>query len=1487
MQPLHCSRLAASLIVALTLMATLSSAPATAQALTFGDRVAAQEAIERVYYSHQIGATRSFEDAVPRALLEVRVRTYLKESAALEQFWNTPVTAEMLGAEMERIAHGTRFPERLREIYRALGDNPLLARECFARPILVSRLVRKFFASDDRIHSDTLAQARELYGRLADGSLDPTALDPHRTVVRFRRSQLAPPDDAGAETAAFPLRTATTTAWLELDPAAFAALDEEVRGRSRGLGALRESDESLDLTVLLAQGPDTIELARYSLPKLGWETWWRRVEGTFDESRSGVASSAATLLPLPSPRSWEASRGTSGRLATGSDPYAGAASCVPDDTWASGSLDDVPESLEGAAAVWTGSAMIVWGGGSTPRNRGWRYDPLADSWTRISTAGAPEGRQYASAIWTGTRMIVWGGWDSDQYPDDYVNTGGRYDPVTDSWAPMSLTNAPKGRARHTAVWTGTQMLIWGGGWNGATRSGGRYDPATDTWAVMSTVNAPSARTRHVGVWTGSRLVVWGGTSGAETFSNGGRYDPATDTWTTTTTTAAPSPRHDASAVWSGSRMIVWGGREGSTFPTSGGRYDPATDTWTPTNTAAAPQGRSNATAVWTGNRMVVWGGIDVAPTHTGGQYDPEADGWTPTATLSAPSPRYEHTSVWTGGLMLIWGSNGFDDTLPGGRYDPVSDSWTPLTRGDAPSPRYYHTAVWSGNEMLVWGGIVGSGQVTGTGARYDPLIDAWSPISTTSAPSPREGHAAIWTGSAMVIWGGWGGGLASTGARYDPIADAWVATSITNAPPPVERPAVVWTGNRMLVWGGFGDVGYRNTGGQYNPSTDSWASMSTLGAPGGRARHTAVWTGTRMIVWGGYSGSLEGTGGRYDPSSDIWTPMMAWDPREQHTAVWTGSRMIVWGGDNDAFPYALNSGGTYDPSTNTWVPTAVGGAPPPRTNHVAVWTGDRMIVWGGYGDLWLATGGRYDPASDTWTPTTTVGAPEAHERATVVWTGGLMIAWGGFEGVPLGGNSWLQLTSGTGGAYALGNLADADQDGMTVCEGDCNDFDARVYPGAVEGCDGLDDDCDGVTPAGEIDGDGDGSLLCAPDCDDADPTRFPGNPEQCDSLDNDCDLVVDGYATACGVGACAAVGTCLDGTDACLPGAPGPEVCNRIDDDCDGTLPADEVDPDGDEVALCQNDCDDASVATFPGAAESNDSLDNQCPGDAGSGIIDEISGSTSFGGSPDPMAFCWPAQQGAVKYEVARSPLPDHSAGCTRQLTAGECQTDPESPPPNGAFFYLVRASRPYAGSWGWDSSGAERLGLCGTEVCDDGLDNDADGLLDCADLDDCFRSAACPSVSFEFLDTPPDDVASDALASFFGPLNLLPGDFIDFRLQGGYASDFEWCAERADFFRSAYLSLSPTGGAAPSQGWQVWYRSGGGGWVGPVADSYINYYGSQCFGPSSWCSETGLGGRVPAVDPDDELTCEARDAYYGCGSGDSLLTITIGGNRLAACGY
>src|SRR5215470_2291250 len=87
--------------------------------LTFQDRVKAQEAIERVYYSHQIGAARPFEEAVPHGVIEGHVRTYLAQSQALEEIWRTPVTAEMLEREVERMAAGTRIPERLSELYAA------------------------------------------------------------------------------------------------------------------------------------------------------------------------------------------------------------------------------------------------------------------------------------------------------------------------------------------------------------------------------------------------------------------------------------------------------------------------------------------------------------------------------------------------------------------------------------------------------------------------------------------------------------------------------------------------------------------------------------------------------------------------------------------------------------------------------------------------------------------------------------------------------------------------------------------------------------------------------------------------------------------------------------------------------------------------------------------------------------------------------------------------------------------------------------------------------------------------------------------------------------------------------------------------------------------------------------------------------------------------------------------------------------------------
>jgi hypothetical protein len=65
-------------------------------------------------------------------------------------------------------------------------------------------------------------------------------------------------------------------------------------------------------------------------------------------------------------------------------------------------------------------------------------------------------------VWTGSEMIVWGGGKNYRADDNFMNTGGRYKPSTDSWIATSITGAPARRAVHTAVWTGSQMIVWGG-----------------------------------------------------------------------------------------------------------------------------------------------------------------------------------------------------------------------------------------------------------------------------------------------------------------------------------------------------------------------------------------------------------------------------------------------------------------------------------------------------------------------------------------------------------------------------------------------------------------------------------------------------------------------------------------------------------------------------------------------------------------------------------------------------------------------------------------------------------------------------------------------------------------------------------------------------------------------------------------------------------------------------------------------------------------
>ncbi len=76
-----------------------------------------------------------------QAQIEKKVEDYLRNSQALEDYWQRPITADQLQAEMERMASHTKQPEVLRELFEALGNDPFVIAECLARPVLAERLI--------------------------------------------------------------------------------------------------------------------------------------------------------------------------------------------------------------------------------------------------------------------------------------------------------------------------------------------------------------------------------------------------------------------------------------------------------------------------------------------------------------------------------------------------------------------------------------------------------------------------------------------------------------------------------------------------------------------------------------------------------------------------------------------------------------------------------------------------------------------------------------------------------------------------------------------------------------------------------------------------------------------------------------------------------------------------------------------------------------------------------------------------------------------------------------------------------------------------------------------------------------------------------------------------------------------------------------------------------------------------------------------------
>src|SRR5207248_7584464 len=109
--------------------------------LTLEERVSYQRAIEEIYWRHRIWPKErpdpkpSLDAVISQAQLEKKVKDYLRNSQALEDDWQRPITAEQLQTEMDRIAQNTRQPEVLQEVFEALGNDAFVIAESLAKPI--------------------------------------------------------------------------------------------------------------------------------------------------------------------------------------------------------------------------------------------------------------------------------------------------------------------------------------------------------------------------------------------------------------------------------------------------------------------------------------------------------------------------------------------------------------------------------------------------------------------------------------------------------------------------------------------------------------------------------------------------------------------------------------------------------------------------------------------------------------------------------------------------------------------------------------------------------------------------------------------------------------------------------------------------------------------------------------------------------------------------------------------------------------------------------------------------------------------------------------------------------------------------------------------------------------------------------------------------------------------------------------------------------
>lgn len=342
-------------------------------------------------------------------------------------------------------------------------------------------------------------------------------------------------------------------------------------------------------------------------------------------------------------------------------------------------IPDPPFANPFASIVVDGRVVVAFGPGFLPSHMEFAsFDPATNRWTVLPEPPLRLQAPFTASptfVWTDRELIVWGyadGPSADSF--DGAMRAMAFAPATQTW--HVLPPPPiEGLIQATPVWTGREMLVWGGNINGADvpLQAAAYNPSSNTWRTLPP-GPLKAREDPVAVWTGREMIIWGGFPGDD--AQGAAFDPVTGVWRVLPPSGL-STRELASVVWTGRRLIVWSGSTSSAEGADGATYDPVANTWQPI--APAPvEGRHLASAVWTGTRMIVWGGQSYAGGRRtfadGASYDPATNTWS-LLPASHITSRWGPVAAWIDGEMLVVG--GYGPARPGASSEPsLSDAWT-------------------------------------------------------------------------------------------------------------------------------------------------------------------------------------------------------------------------------------------------------------------------------------------------------------------------------------------------------------------------------------------------------------------------------------------------------------------------------------------------------------------------------------------------------------------------------------------------------------------------------------------------------------------------------------------------------------------------------------------------------------------------------------------------------------------------------------------